>query len=935
MGKYLFGLVVSCFLLSCFAQDDPYRLSGNLIPSAYTIDLTVAEDVFNTASYYDFSGVVGITFTTVDATSEITLHRSSTISILSTTLTQVGSSANTYTLTEEYNSTLQFATFTSSATLTAGTTYLLTISYNGVLEGQTMRGFYKSSYTDANGDTVYLVTTQFEPTSARFAFPSFDEPDYKATFEVSITHPASVTALCNTANSSIAATSDPNVVKTSFYKSPVMSTYLVAFIVSVFTCSEGDTIEQSIPHRVCSRPEEESARDWAVEIGPPLMRALESITGIKYGEKIGKMDQIALPDFSSGAMENWGLVTYRETGLLWDSEESSNGYKKSIATVIAHEFTHMWFGNLVTCKWWDYLFLNEGFARFYQYFAGTVTKQLISWELDKHFNVEQVHTALLADSYLTSQALTSAASTPTQISNKFSTISYNKGASILRMIETAISGPDNFIYGIRKYLTDYDSLGATPANLWSSLANYVSSNRLPSGVSLSDVLENWVEKSGHPVVTVTTSGNDVILSQQRFLLTGNDTTEYYVPISYTVSSDISKFSNTTVKAWLVPGSTLTLSGVLDGNSWIILNNRQSGFYRVNYDSTLWSAIKTALHANHLNIDVLNRAQIVSDAYNFGRAGASTVMSDFSYKDVLDVLRYLEHEVEYYPWYAAIIGNNHILTRIGYDSTEGKQFSQWMLNLLEHVYSTVPFDTIDNDDQVYTMKQVLILGRVCKYGESTCITKSKELFADYRNNGNKVPKNLRAIVYCNALRNSDDVEGDYNFLWSKYEETKLMSEILTIFSGLGCSADKTILKGFLAQSINASSGIRIQDFSSVWSYVYANSDLGMEAALEFIKENYDAMNSYYSGSASSLVGTISGYLYSTDQLSWLEDLYSVENLSNSTVTSAIDTAKGNIEWASSRRLEISEFLVAQTTGSGFSYKPSILVACVLLLLQRLL
>ncbi|XP_050293698.1 uncharacterized protein LOC126734205 [Anthonomus grandis grandis] len=933
LSGWLFKMHVSSYILALYsilAAAQTYRLPETVLPSRYVVDLFVPEDVF-TGQNRTFEGTVSINFKVNVNTSEIQLHHR----VNCTTMELTYGTSNIITISNSTdNSTTEILTLTLSESLSPNIEYQLKIGYNGILEEKDMRGIYISTYKNETNQTTYMVTTQFQATNARHGFPCFDEPWLKATFLISLTYPAGLTALSNSAtdNTTDVVVYGTTYKKTKFHETTRMSTYLVAFTISEFTCTSGDTIETGVPHQVCSRNEEKDDRKFAAEVGTPLMRTLESITGIKYGAYMPKMDQLAIPDFSAGAMENWGLVTYRESRLLFNEEDTSNIYKKDIALVITHEFTHMWFGDLVTCRWWDYTFLNEGFARFYQYFATAATKQFVDWELEKHFNIEQVQLSLLADSSLGSQALTAKAESPSEVSNKFGTISYGKGASIYRMIEVNIMGANNFLHGIRDYLSTYNQSSTTPANLWSTLEKYTPSNALPSGVSLSGVLNNWVEENGHPVVIVTKSGDHVSLTQKRFLLSENDNAslKYYVPITYTLSNDTTKFSNTTVKTWLILGQTVVLPGVLNENHWIIVNNRQSGFYRVDYDSSLWSAIKSQLHSNHLAIDVLNRAQLISDGYNFARSTRSGGYQGWNYTGLMDLLSYLKYEEDYYPWYAAITGNNHVLQRIGYDSEEGKHFQIWMLKLMTNVYKTVPFDVLDSSNQVYTMKQILILTRVCMYGEERCVTKSKELFANYKNNGVKVPKNLRTIVYCTALRHSTDVISDFHFLWRKYEETKQISEILTIYGGLGCANDSDLLKWYLGQTINSTSGIRLQDFTSVWSHVYTSGKLGTNSALDYISENYAALNASYTG-VGSLISSIADYIYEESQLEKLEALSNIKGLSDShkaTIERVINSTKSNLAWATTVRKDLRTYWASedQADTSG-AFKVSAVVVLV--------
>ncbi|XP_066250976.1 membrane alanyl aminopeptidase-like [Euwallacea similis] len=928
-------LAIVVLYLLCWANAENYRIPETAIPSNYEIDLFVPQSVFQGLNE-TFEGEVTITFTVTNSSSDLSLHhRNANISKL--TLTDSNNETNTE-VTQSYNNVTEIFTITFEEPLDIDIEYYLNIKYSGTFARDAMVGFYISTYERENGTTSVLVLSKFEPGHARHAFPCFDEPSFKATFKLRLTYPEGLNALGNTlieSNDSLII-DDVNYVQSTYQLTTIMPTYLVAFAISEFTCTEGYGIDLTVPHRVCSRSEEAPYRDFAVEFGTSTMRAMESIFGIKFGSYMSKMDQLAIPDFASGAMENWGLVSYRETYLLWDEDNSSNSYKKSLAAVVAHEFSHSWFGNLVTCKWWDYIFLNEGFARFFQYFAVIPTTHGGDWEMEKHFNVEIVQAALLTDSSTSANALTSPASNPTEISAKFDTISYSKGASILRMLQKNVMGDDHFVSGIREYLTTNAQRATVPSDLWAALANHIPSSNLPAGVTFQDTINNWIEEPGHPVVIVSKSGDDVVLDQERFLLKGNRTLTYYVPITYTTSADISKFDNTTVKNWLPFNDTLTLSGVLTGSDWIILNNRQSGFYRVDYDDDLWASIKKQLHSNHLKIDVLNRAQLVSDAYNFARSGSTTNgYGDWSYSDVLDVLSYLEHEEEYYPWYAAIVGNNHLLLRIGYDSEVGQQFISWMIQLMQNVYKTVPFDTIDDSNMVYSLKQASILNRLCKYGEETCVTKALDLFAAYRDKGVKVPKNVRTVVYCNALKYSENVERDFNFLWEEYLQTSLMTEVINLYAGLACAEDIELLKWYLGQTIDNTSGIRLQDFTSVWSYVYSSSKVGTNAAIEYITENYDELTAAYS-SVGSLISNAASYIYSEDQIVYLEALMNVTAITPdhvTTVNSSITNVGNNIKWATEVAESVKLYLDSQTSGVAIS-KASVTIIAGLAIILRL-
>ncbi|VEN38178.1 unnamed protein product [Callosobruchus maculatus] len=350
---YLLCLLV--ILQSCAA-----RLPTNCKPSSYKISLVVPETSL-TSTGNTFTGNVDITFQLMQKTSSLQLHSSHDRLTIKTLQLKHIATDTIIPQTSSVDET-DVLTITTTQELEVGN-YNLQISYDGRLSTTDMNGVYKSSYVDSTGTKKYLVATQFEATHARKGFPCFDEPSYKATFTVDITVPKGFLAMSNTEVISQNAPS-LSTVRYQFQPTPVMSTYLVAFVVSDFTCTE--VPGSSTKNHVCSRSETVNTRYWAVEVTPKLLNSLNVYTGIPYTESISKLDQVALPDFRSGAMENWGLITYREARLLFDPEEDGTSVKQTIALVIAHELSHSWFGNLVTLAWWSETFLNEGFARYFQ-----------------------------------------------------------------------------------------------------------------------------------------------------------------------------------------------------------------------------------------------------------------------------------------------------------------------------------------------------------------------------------------------------------------------------------------------------------------------------------------------------------------------------------------------------------------------------------------
>ncbi|XP_023311613.1 aminopeptidase N-like [Anoplophora glabripennis] len=888
-------------------DDEPeenYKLDQAFKLTSYDLALTVPKEAF-TDKGTEYTGKVTIIFSFTEIKEYITLHaHSDFIGITNVNFNNYDLEDEDYSL-DNVTNILKVKAVNG---VSIDRSYQLIIEFTGRLSTEDMYGFYKSTYVDGE-ETKYLVTTQFEPTHARKAFPCFDEPSFKATFTLSITYPSTQNALFNTKELDTTTDKDAGTKTTNFAATPVMSTYLVAFIVSEFTCTSGDPVDGAV-FQVCSRDELADTRKRAAEVGSKVIEKLNEYTGISYSKSMEKMDQVAIPDFSAGAMENWGLVTYREASLLWDEKESSNRYNQRVTTVIAHEFAHLWFGDLVTCNWWSEIFLNEGFATYFEYhIANEVTSK---WELDKQFLIEQVHSALVADALTNSQALQSEVTTPTEISDKFGTISYNKGGSVLRMVANFL-GLDKFKEGLQKYLTAYSYKTAEPEDLWNSLDG-ISDIKLPAD-KLTEVMENWVKNPGFPLVTVKLNEDKINLSQERFLLSGTDAkSKWYVPITVTSSQDKNKFETTTATTWLTPTDDVSVA-ISNTTSWVVVNNQQTGYYRVNYDDTLWNRIKAALDSEEFGgIVELNRAQIIDDLFNLARTNKT------QYTLALNIASYLSNETSYYPWYAAFNGYDFLLRRVG-DSKLGKAISSNLLDQLSELYKSVPFSKVNADDQIYTHKQVLALTWACKLGNQDCVEQSTMLFQEYKGNGTMRPdRNLRSIVYCNGLRYSEN-KTDWKFLWDAYLDAgDLATEQVTILAALGCTKDTELLKEYLEKTITDDSGIRSQDASAAFSSVYSNNPEGIAVAYDFLKNKYEEIAEKYQSmnSLGNLIKGIAERFTTEKEVNDLNDFVGKEGLPEafkSAAKEAVETAKANLEWKKKFEEDLTDFYTTSTDAAS--------------------
>ncbi|XP_021937637.1 puromycin-sensitive aminopeptidase-like protein isoform X1 [Zootermopsis nevadensis] len=544
-----------------------YRLPTNVKPVHYKITLNpLIEDL----DPRTFTGEVQIRVKIIEETDSITLHYND-LSINTISVNRINTETD-IAVYHEYDNITHFCTIRINKvenedveeTFKTNEEYIITINYLGYHRVD-MYGFYRSSYKDENGDTVWLATTQFEPGNARRAFPCFDEPAFKATFEISILRKRNLQAISN-----MPRKNDGNQLYDNFETTRVMPTYLIAFIVSDFVALENDTEN----FKVWARKGAIEQAQYSFEIGPSLLHAIEEfLLDFKY--PMPKMDEVAVPDFSAGAMENWGLTTYRERIILYDKDHATAGTKQQIATVVAHEFAHQWFGDLVSPEWWNYLWLNEGFATYFESFATDMVER--DWRLREQFVVRDLQSALAADALSTSHPITQFVDSPNSIRSIFDTISYEKAGSVIRMMEHFLT-TEVFKEGLKRYLQIRQYSNANEEHLYDAMNEKFLSTKPELYEDVAKIMHTWTRQPGYPVLTITSEEeNQLTITQKRFLLTPTSTAEeddslWTIPLTYAVQD--SNFDDTSTKQWM-RGSSLKISRPTEENRWFIFNPQQT------------------------------------------------------------------------------------------------------------------------------------------------------------------------------------------------------------------------------------------------------------------------------------------------------------------------------------------------------------------------
>jgi puromycin-sensitive aminopeptidase len=510
-------------------------------------------------------------------------------------------------------------------------TWRLSLVFQGVLNDK-LRGFYRSRYTDDSGVEHLLASTQFEATDARRAFPCWDEPAFKAVFGATLVVPENLQAISNTRIVSTTPGPRPGTKRIRFADTIMMSTYLVAFIV-------GD-LEATDPVMVGKTP----VRIWCVPGRRPLARfGLAAATfSLDFFEKYygmsypgDKLDLLAIPDFASGAMENLGAITFRETALLVDEKSATHNELERVADVVAHEVAHMWFGDLVTMAWWNGIWLNEAFATFMEMLAVDAWKP--EWERWVTFGVSRA-AAFSLDGLRNTRPIEFPVAAPKEAEAMFDALTYEKGASVLRMLEQHL-GPEEFRDGIRRYLALHEYGNTETRDLWEALG-------------AAEIMDGWIFSPGYPVVSVREEDGRLVLGQQRFAyLPGDDgaaAQRWRVPITLRLRAE--GIVHTRKVLLHDAEAQVELPGRLE---WVIANAGGHGYFRVRYAPPLLARL--AERAAEVATPI-ERFNLVNDAW------ASTVAGVMPVGEYLELTARFRHETDRNVW-TALIGSLGYLNRV--------------------------------------------------------------------------------------------------------------------------------------------------------------------------------------------------------------------------------------------------------------------------------
>ncbi|XP_056008322.1 putative aminopeptidase-2 isoform X2 [Ostrea edulis] len=868
------------------------RLPRSVLPELYTLELF--PDLYQAdPRNFTFSGNLTILVNCTENTSNITLHSNKiTIdenSIVVKSLLRGGNLFSSLSRDDE----LMFSVFNLNSELVAGEQYELSLRFTGPLKDD-LHGLYYSTYTSQN-QTKYLATTQMEPVDARKSFPCFDEPDMKAMFKVTLVRQNNYKSLSNMEVQGFTNRGN-NLVADEYHVTPRMSTYLLAFIVCQFERTS-TTTQNGIVYSAWSLPEAVNDTKFGLEVGNKTITYYEEYFNIPFPLK--KQDMIAIPDFSAGAMENWGLITYRETAMLFKPGVSSEGNRQRVTTVITHELAHQWFGNLVTMKWWDDLWLNEGFATFVEYMGAD--HLFPEWKMWDHFILSELYSTFSIDAFVTSHPIYVPIKTVEEMEAVFDTISYAKGGSIIRMMRFFL-GEQNFRQGLHLYLESRKYGNAFHDDLWDAMDKIVVQKNLNYPASIREIMHTWILQMNYPVVTVTVPRDGLVQVKQNRFLRNPDAKdplvyispfgyEWWVPLTYTTKSENKFNKERTDVEWFNTTSQDFTNPNVKKSDWIIANINQYGVYRVNYTVENWRALIEQLKQNHSVISTINRAQIINDAWSFARS------NQLDMGVALDTVDYLSNERDYIPRVAAENQLAYIDAMLSVTKYYGA-FMKKMQLLVKDIYNEIGLNNTGATHLQSYMRST-VSSTACSYDIPECLSAAEQQYKDWMSNpnNNKIDPGLKYTVYCTAIKQGGQAEWD--FAYSQYKSSQVASERAKLLSALSCTRVPWLLKRFLEYAVTDGE-VRKQDGTSVIAAVGRNV-IGRPIAWNFVRSRWDyIMNEYSEGqwSAGGFISSISGAFNTKYQLQQLTDFGKAHpdlGRSARAYNQAVEAVQSNVQW----------------------------------------
>jgi puromycin-sensitive aminopeptidase len=785
---------------------DPYRLPRGVFPTRY--ELRLEPDL----ATFTFAGEETVTLTVLEATREFLLNA---VELSIGRAEIVGDSGRTLAAAVALDESTERCRLTFAEPLAPGT-WRLRLVFRGTLNDK-LHGFYRSTYKDAAGTPHTLAATQFEATDARRAFPCWDEPAFKAVFASTLVIDPALVALSNTAVKEEKVERGRKVVR--FGDTIPMSTYLVAFVVGELEATEPVMVGRT-PLRVWCTPGKKRLASFGQAIGAFSLKLYEDYYGQPYpGDKL---DLVSIPDFAAGAMENLGAITFRETALLVDESAATHAELERVADVVAHENAHMWFGDLVTMSWWNGLWLNEAFATFLEMVAVDAWKP--EWQRWTTFGVSR-SAALSVDGLHSTRPIEFPVEAPKDADAMFDVLTYEKGASVLRMMEQYL-GADVFRAGVRRYLERHKFANTETGDLWEALGE-ASRQPIPA------VMDGWVFCAGYPLVSARLDGNELVLSQQRFTYlpqpphgekpSADAGSEWQVPIQVRVTAG----GKDAVHRLLLKGAEARLP-LPAGFEAALVNEGGHGFYRVRYAPDLLARVVGRLGA----LVAIERFNLINDAW------AAVLGGLMPLADYLDLTARFRGERDKNVW-AVLTGSFASLNRV-IDDADRPRLEALVRDRTGAAVAELGWQPKAGEDELTGQLRGDLLRALGVLGNDAATqAKAAELFAAHQGDPSAVDANVWATVIA-VLGHAADQRRYDDFL-ARFKSAKTPQEEQRYLYALAACRVPALVDQTLRRTVNGE--IRTQDAPFVIRSLLASVH-GRGAAWRFVQDNWDEMNRLY-------------------------------------------------------------------------------------------
>ncbi len=662
-----------------------------------------------------------------------------------------------------------------------------------------MYGFSRSKYR-VNGKDEYLLSSQFEATDARAAFPCIDEPEFKATFDLSLKVDKEFEAVSNMPKKSEKLDGKKKIV--TFFTTPIMSTYLLYLGVGKYDILSDNLGKLKIS--VFTVHGKKKYAKTALEYAKKFIGYFEDYFGIKY--PLPKLDLLAIPDFANGAMENWGAITFREIYLLRD-EKSPTSVRRQIAESVAHELAHQWFGDLVTMKWWNDLWLNESFATFMSYKA--MDAIFPEWKVWLEYMLYAFNSAFSVDGLKATHPISVHVQTADEIEEIFDTISYRKGGSVLHMLDDYV-GKTTFRKGLHIYLETNSYRNATKFDLW----NAIEKAAIADGKKLNvpELMRAWIEKMGYPAVHVSTKNDLFTLKQNRFLFSGEEDDRWPLPIHYkTEHSD---------KTILMKGDETVIR---EHSDWIKLNYGQHGLYKVIYEDFMLERLGNLIKKGALPIE--DAWGIENDLFSILRSGG------------LDTSKYLDFISRFctdskYPLSESVVIHLAWLYSINYDKLLREKVRETGINFGVSLLKSLGWNSNKTENDTVKMTRIDVIRLLSILKEVNVTKKLLSLFEAVKKGEDKIDPDILDNVYAAAALNAD--KKTFDELIRLYKKVNSPNEKTFILSALGKLSDPALL--VKALDFQKSRDVRPHDSCAV-SVAATYNPTGGKVLFKWLKENW--------------------------------------------------------------------------------------------------